>query len=62
MSSVIDALIDPDAEQSEDGSSSVVTNRIAASNEKTLCKLGVDRLKEMYKSKVICPMPGKKLD
>ena len=57
MSSAIDSLVpkddhDHDDERKESGSS-VVTNRIAASNEQTLCALGVDKLKEIVVNDVL---------
>lgn len=55
MSSAIDSLVpkdDHDDERKESGSS-VVTNRIAASNEQTLCGLGVDKLKEIVVNDVL---------
>lgn len=63
MSSVIDALMDLDSEDDfDETSSSVVTNRIAASNEKTLCKLGVEKLKKMFVHEVMCPFRNIKSD
>jgi hypothetical protein len=57
MSSAIDALMERDVDsKDEENSSSIVTNRIAATNEKTLCKLGVDKLSEMFEKEVLCPM------
>ena len=50
MSSAIDALMD---EGADENSSSAVTNRIAASNEKTLREIGVEKLKEMFQKNVI---------
>ena len=52
MSSAIDALMD---ENTEENSSSAVTNRIADSNEKTLCEIGVEKLRDMFEMSVICP-------
>ena len=56
MSSAIDALID----ETEDTSSSAVTTSIATSNEKTLCKFGSDRLKELFDTDVIGKEGGTK--
>jgi hypothetical protein len=63
MSSVIDSLM----KEREDGnngdsssSSAPVTERIADLNEKTLCAIGVERLKEIFDEEVLgCPMNGK---
>lgn len=57
MSSAIDSLMQNDDynnEEAEESGSSVVTNRIAALNEQTLCALGVDKLKEMVNNYVLC--------
>jgi hypothetical protein len=59
MSSAIDALMDQDV---EDDASSAVTNRIAAANEETLCKIGVDKLREMFATEVVCPMNKVEID
>jgi len=69
MSSVIDSLLkereDGDGTTNEDdngggdGSSALATERIADLNEKTLCAIGVERLKEIFDEEVLgCPMKG----
>ncbi|KAL7437274.1 hypothetical protein ACHAXM_005577 [Skeletonema potamos] len=63
MSSVIDNLMkerDDDNGESTSSSSAPVTERIADLNEKTLCAIGVERLKEIFDEEVLrCPMNDK---
>ncbi len=69
MSSVIDSLLkeredgggttNEEEDGGGDGSSALATERIADLNEKTLCAIGVQRLKEMFVDEVLgCPMKG----
>jgi len=62
MSSVIDSLmkereeVDNNNDDDSDSSSAPVTERIADLNEKTLCAIGVERLKEIFDKDVLeCP-------
>ena len=61
MSSVIESLMKEREDGNGDSSSSALaTERIADSNEKTLCAIGVERLKEIFDEEVLrCPMNGK---
>lgn len=55
MTEAIDTLMNED--EGIDGSSALATRKIAKLNEKTLESIGLDRLKEMFKSEVLqCPM------
>lgn len=67
MSSVIESLLKEredggggGASDDNDGAASALaTERIADLNEKTLCAIGVERLKEMFDEEVLrCPMEG----
>lgn len=66
VSSVIEGLMkerEDGGETDKDGnvssSSAPATERIADLNEKTLCSIGVERLKEIFKKEVMeCPMKG----
>lgn len=65
MSSVIESLMkerEDGGGNDEDGnasSSAPATERIADLNEKTLCSIGVERLKEIFDEEVLgCPMKG----
>jgi hypothetical protein len=62
MSSAIDVLVEKDVEQQESNSSSAVTERIAASNERTLCKIGLEKLMSIFETDVVCPMSEFKLE
>lgn len=62
MSSAIDALVEKDSKQQENNASSVVTERIAALNEKTLRKIGLEKLMSMFETDVACPTSEFKLD
>ncbi|KAL7521015.1 hypothetical protein ACHAWX_005710 [Stephanocyclus meneghinianus] len=62
MSSAIDALVEKDSRQQENNASSVVTERIAALNEKTLRKIGLEKLMSMFETDVVCPTSEFKLD
>lgn len=66
MTSAIDALMDQSAnrqqesneEDDDEASSAPVTDRIAVLNEKTLCAMGVEKLKNIFDKEVLlrCPL------
>eukprot|EP00804_Cyclotella_cryptica_P014898 CCRYP_017898-RA/>CCRYP_017898-RA protein AED:0.06 eAED:0.06 QI:0/-1/0/1/-1/1/1/0/333 len=62
MSSAIDVLVEKDEAQQQNSSSSVVTERIAALNERTLRKVGLDKLRSMFETEVVCPVSKFKFD